>query len=633
MKKIFSLISCTISLAAIGQKYNAALIPDSLKKNADVIERYEERRIEIKDAGKAKIYDKHVYTILNESGDTYAEYVTYYDKFNEINSIDGTLYDASGKELKNVKKKDISDASGTGEESLMTDTRYKTHNFYYRSYPYTVEYEEEDEMNGIFDLPDWSPQHTNTMSVEYSKFIVTTPKNLPVRYKQYNFQTPPVITEGKDDITYTWEIKNITAKVKEPYQPSWSEIVPIVRVASTDFEIQGYKGNMSSWESLGAFGYSLLQGRNSLPDGIKQKVYELTDNVSNAKEKIRTLYNFLQQNTRYISIQLGIGGLQPFDADYVANKKYGDCKALSNYMVALLKEAGIKANSVWIQGNDNPDKFITDFPCDQFNHVVVCVPLEKDTMWLECTSATDAAGYMGRFTGNRYALMLDEKGGHLVHTPKYSAEDNKQIRIINGEIDEDGKLIADINTRYSCIQQEMYHNLINELTKDKIQEYLNRMIDLPDYNVVKFDYKETKQEKPFVDEQLRITANNYASVSGKRLFVTPDILSRNNVKLNAADERKYDINYPYSFIDIDTATITIPAGYTIEAMPKDVSISNKFGNYEVHFKAEGEKIFFTRSYKRSDGRFPAADYEELVKFYDAVYKTDRSKIVFVKKDS
>lgn len=633
MKKIFAAVITILPGILMAQKYNAMLIPDSLKKNANVVERYDETKIEIKEAGKAKIYRRYAFTILNEAGDKYATFYTYYDKFRDVNDIDGSLFDVMGKELKNVKKKDIKDLSGSDDESLMSDTRYKEHNFYYRSYPYTVEYEEDADLDGVFDLPDWYPQRGNVVSVEYSKFVVIAPKNLPVRYKAFNNAGNPVITENNGQITYTWEIKNIPAKVIESYQPAWSEISPNVRIAPTEFEIQNYKGNMSTWENFGMFINSLLQGRDALTENVKQKVHELTDNIKDEREKIKVLYSYLQQNTRYISIQLGIGGWQPFDANYVVTKRYGDCKALSNLMVALLKEAGIKANYVLIKAGEDEQDILTDFPCNQFNHATVCIPMERDTMWLECTSQTTPAGYIGDFTGNRHALLIDEKGGHVVSTTKYTSGDNKQIRNITATLDETGKLTANVQTRYSCLQQDDLAGMINYLSKDKQLEELKKNIDLPDYDILQFNYDQTKTEKPFIDEQLKLVANNYASVSGKRLFVMPNVLSKNNIKLSSTEERKYDIDYPYSFMDIDTATIMIPVGYSIEAMPKDVSISNKFGSYEIRIMADGEKINFTRLYKRSEGRFPPSDYAALVKFYDDMYKADRSRIVFVKKEN
>lgn len=632
MKKIFIYIVAFIPVMAIAQSYNTLLIADSLSKDANVVCRSSELLIEIKEPGKAKIYTKHAYTILNEAGDRYSFFYTYYDKFNDVNSIDGTLYDAMGKELKNVKKKDIEDLSGNDDISLMVDTRYKVHSFYYRSYPYTVEYEEEKIMDGVFDLPDWHPQLSNTMSVQYSKFTVVTLKSLDIRYKQFNFPGTPVITETKDQKIYTWELKNQTAKVTEPYQPSWREILPAVMIAPTSFEIQGYKGEMSTWGNFGMFINCLLKGRDVIPDAVKQKVHELADGIPDTKEKVKVLYNFLQQNTRYISVQLGIGGWQPFDANYVVTKRYGDCKALSNYMVALLKEAGINANYVLIKAGDDEEDMLTDFPSNQFNHATVCIPMGKDTMWLECTSQTVAAGYQGDFTGNRHALLIDDKGGHVVTTTNYKAEDNEQKRWITSEINEAGKLTATVKTHYTCLQQDELHSKINHLSKDKQLEALKKTIDLPDYDVAGFNYEEKKTEKPAIEEQLELVANNYASVSGKRMFIMPNILSRYTVKLKQEEERKYDIEYNNSFLDIDTVSIKLPSGYNIESMPKDIIINNKFGIYEIHFKVDADNITCTRFYKRSEGHFPPTDYTELVKFYDALYKADRSRIVFIKKE-
>jgi transglutaminase-like putative cysteine protease len=166
----------------------------------------------------------------------------------------------------------------------------------------------------------------------------------------------------------------------------------MIYLASSEFEMAGYKGNMNTWENLGKFMQDLRGGRDQLPADIKQKVHELTDKEPDPNKKVAKLYEFMQQNTRYVSIQLGIGGLQPFDATYVATKRYGDCKALSNYMSALLKEIGVPSYYTLVKSGEGNTFFVPDFPSDQFDHVILCVPLKKDTMWLECTDQTLPAG-------------------------------------------------------------------------------------------------------------------------------------------------------------------------------------------------------------------------------------------------
>ena len=211
--------------------------------------------------------------------------------------------------------------------------------------------------------------------------------------------------------------------------------------------------------------------------------------TSGDREKIFILYDFLQKNTRYISIQLGIGGWQPFEAAYVAEKKYGDCKALSNYMIALLKEAGITGKYVEIYGGKSPPPFIEDFSFSQSNHVISCVPLNKDTIWLECTSQTVSPGYMGSFTGNRKALLIDETGGHVVQTPVYRAGDNLRLRIVKAVADEQGNLSAEITNTYSGLQQDFPHSLMYDASKEERVKFLNQMFNLPTYEVIKNDYK------------------------------------------------------------------------------------------------------------------------------------------------
>jgi hypothetical protein len=632
MKFIIGGLLLALSLDVSAQTYNVALIPDSLMKDARAVMREEEYVLEIKSPDKAIEKEHHVFTILNENADNIGGYSSWYDKFTSINWIDGILYDAKGKEVKHVKKKDMEDRSYVSEETLADDVRMKMHNFYCRVYPYTVDYDEEDEMNGILHFSGWAPLYSSGISTQHSKYVIIAPANYQVRYKPVNCNFQPVVTTSGDKKIYTWEISNLPARAREFAGPSWEEIVPHVLFAPSDFEAQGYKGNMSSWENFGKFINDLRAGRDVLPDDVKRKVHELTDHLTDPRQKVYVLYDYLQKNTRYISIQLGIGGWQPFPANYVATKRYGDCKALSNFMVALLKEAGINANYVVIYGGENVPELVDDFPSLQGNHIVTCVPMGKDSIWLECTNQNMPADFMGTFTGDRKAILINEDGGHIVRTPSYSAKDNTRSRVVDATIADDGTLDANVNTRYSGCQYMEPFWVIHDYTPDEKQKYLNDLFNLPTYAVDKSNYEEQKGTIPVIREYLHVVSPSYASVSGKRLFVNPNLFDRSSYRLPADSVRHYDFVDREAFMDIDSVTLKIPAGYQPETLPQDVVIDTRFGKYTASVKMMPDRIVYYRRYEEARGRFPPADYQELVKFYERLYKADHSRIVLVKKE-
>jgi hypothetical protein len=624
----FLLIICTCLLA---QEYAIAKIPAHLLKNADAVLRLEELHFEFINTGKAVYKNHYVITILNENGDRWAEFSEQYDKLSKINDVDGVLYDANGRQIKKMKQKDMQDMSGVSDGTLMDDNRYKLHNFYHKIYPYTVEYTVEMHYNSTLFFPMWSPQGSERLSVQQSSMAITTPADYNFRFKSFNYTGQPVVTQEKNNKTTTWLAKDMPAIQKEIYGPLWHEMTTVVIFGPTDFQIEEYKGNMMTWLDFGKFQYSLNQGKDVLPDAVKQEVHRLVDGISDPKQKITILYEYLQKHTRYISIQLGIGGWQPFDAKFVAAKAYGDCKALTNYMHSLLKEAGISSNCALIRAGSNAGYITDEFPSQQFNHVILSVPLQQDTVWLECTSQTLPAGYLSDFTSNRFALLVDEKGGHLVRTPKYGIADNIQLRNVKAELSEDATLHIKTTTRYGAQQQDQLHGLINSLSKEKVKEYLHEQLDFATYDVNDFDYKEHKALLPVIDEKLDITASNYATITGKRLFIQPNIMTRSYQKLRTDTERKYDVVLNLEYRDIDTVEINLPAGYEPEALPRDVTISSQFGKYNCSVKLNGNKLLYCRSNEQYSGRFPATQYGDLVKYYEEVYRADRNRVVLVKK--
>lgn len=635
VRKFFSvIIGLGLSFAAAASGgYPVSAIPEALLKKADAVKRMEQISFELYGNDEAVLKKKYAITILNENGDRHSYFSEYYDKFREIRNIEGALFDASGKELKRLKNKQIIDFSGSDGSSLADDNRNKLHSFYHRVYPYTVEYEVEIKYEGTLFFPVWLPREDEKFSVESSSITIIYPENNPVRYRAFNFTGQPVAgSSGKEKKSLTWEIQSLPAIEDEYASPDWFEINMVVLFGPTAFEMEKYKGDMSSWKEFGKFVYTLKQGRDQLPDKVMATVHQIADDAATPFEKISRLYDYMQQNTRYISVQLGIGGWQPFDATYVATKAYGDCKALTNYMYSLLKEAGINSYYTLVRAGRKTSEVIADFPAQQFNHVILCVPLGKDSVWLECTSQTLPAGYLGDFTCNRYALLIDENGGHLVRTPKYGMKENLQLRNVKAILEADATLNVKSFTTYGGLQQDRYHDLINSLSKEKIKEELHEDLDFATYDIRSFDYKEKKSAKPEIEESLDIMVSNYATVTGKRLFIQPNVMTRNHRKLPVDSARKYDIDISVEYKDVDTVEITLPGGYTAESVPKDVSFSNKFGKYQSSVKLEGSRLFYFRSMEHNAGRFPAADYAELVKFYETIYKADRGKVVLVKKE-
>ncbi len=627
---VFFFMCYNVASADPGNDYAVSGIPASLLKNANAVKRAEEITFEITEGNRAKCRHMVAFTILNEQGEKWSYFGEAYDKLRSITSFNGTLYDASGKKIKSLKRSDIKDVSGYNEESLADDNRVKWHSFYYKIYPYTVEYEIEIRYKGTMFLPQWTPVEKPLQSTQQSRLTVISPTTNPLHYKMFNYDGDPVIAEDKSNKIYTWEVKDMPALMDEYASPAWYRITTSVFLATEKFSLEDYDGSNATWKDFGRFVYDLKKNKDALPEDIKQKVHQLTDNVTDINEKIRKLYEYMQQNTRYVGIQLGIGGWQPYDAKYVSSKRYGDCKALSNFMYSLLKEAGIRSVYTVIMAGRYNDYLLTDLPCLQFNHVILFVPNGKDTTWLECTSQTKAAGYLGSETENRYAIAVDENGGTLVRTPKYGLKENLQMRKINAILNNDGNLTVKARTRYCALQQDDIHGLINNLSKDKVKEILHEQLDFATYDISDFDYKENKSLLPEIDESLDIVVSNYATITGKRLFVVPNVMTRSHRKLQADTTRKYDLELGFEYRDIDSVEIELPKGYEPEAMPQDVVIESKFGKYNCSVILKDNTLLYYRSMEKYSGHFPAKDYADLVKFYDSIYKADRNKVVLIK---
>jgi hypothetical protein len=389
---------------------------------------------------------------------------------------------------------------------------------------------------------------------------------------------------------------------------------------------------MDTWDEFGKWIASLLVGRQNLPEATKAKARELTAKATSIEEKARILYSYLQNKTRYVSIQLGIGGLQPFDATTVDKAGYGDCKALSNYMVALLDAVGVKAHYTMIYGGPNPAPLNVGFPSSQFNHVVVAVPNGSDTLWLECTSQVNPFGFAGKFTGDRKAVLVTDKGAKVAQTTQYGEKVNAQIRKAKVTIQDNGNATAKISTTYSGLQYEndgLNHVLANQYDEQK--KWVQKHTQIPSFEVQRFTMNDHKDRIPYADVNLDLSLNRYASVTGKRMFVTANLMNRFTGLPEKVADRKTPVFVRTAYTDIDTVEYNLSESLYPEFVPDPIKHVSRFGEYEATVKLSAGKVIYIRRVVMRRGEYPASSYGELVEFLKNMNRADNMKLVFLNK--
>ncbi len=613
-------------------RYPVSEIPEDMKTGMYAVIREQESIFSIQNRNSSTQKVRLVITILNSNANRYASLTLGYDKFSKIESLKANVYDAGGRLIKKLKPNEIIDQSSISDFSLFEDSRLKHIDLTQNNYPYTVEFEYVNSMKFLYFIPQFELYSDDEISIQKSTYSIIYPRELKPRYKLNKTNEPKVVSESDKREKMYWNFENIKPFKFETLSPYFS-VVPSIIVAPNDFEYGGYSGKMDTWENLGRWQIQLNEGRDQLSDQTKQKIKQLVIGMKSDEEKIKVLYEFMQNKTRYVSIQRGIGGMQPLEAKSVDQLGYGDCKALSNYMVALLKEVGIKGYYTQVYGSENNDRPVpVDFPIDYFNHIIVAVPQNKDTVWLECTNQTKPFNYLGLFTCDRYALMITEEGGKLVKTPDYSAQQNIQARTADVFLDLTGNAKAKVKTSYSGLQYENngLDFYISASTDDQ-KKWIQKFTGIPSFEVSSFKMINNKGKIPTAILNADLSLQRWATVSGKRIFLTPNLMNRSTFIPEKVESRKTNFVQTISFTHLDTIRYHLPEGIYPEFLPEPTTVKSPFGEYETTYQLDQGSLLYIRKLKINKGEYPADAYKDFSEFFKNINRADNTKIVFLSK--
>lgn len=621
------------SFVAQAQKldYSILSISQELKENANSVVRLQQINVDIQSQKQITVAKKKVITVLNKYGLSNIDAVEYYDKSSRVNTIEAVVYDAFGKELKKLKRKDFRDQSVADGYSVYSDDRQIYLDYTPTEYPFTIVYDSETVSSNTAFIPGWYPIDDAFESIEKSSITVNYAPSLGFKYKEYNFENKNIVkSETTNSIKFS--IENLVAERKEDLSPSYQKLFPIVLFGLEKFNLEGIEGNATTWKDFGQWIYtSFLSQNEELEPATQNAIKTLVGTETDPIKKAKIVYQYVQDKTRYVSIQLGIGGWKPMPAKDVDRLGYGDCKALSNYTRCLLKAVGVESYYTIIYGDNSKESLQQDFVSMQGNHAILAMPNDGKMLFLECTSQVAPFNFGGDFTDDRYALLVKANGGEIVKTNELLDSSNTQITKGTYSLNDDGTLAGTIKIKSKGTQYDNTYGIENKSKEIIDEHYKNHFNWINNLKLEKVKFINNKDEIEFTEE-LQVTAANYASKNGAIVMFPVNAFNQNSNIPQRYRNRKTPFEISRGYLDIDEIEVTIPDGYVVDAKPDNLEIKDKFGTYKIEIKSSSAtKLIYSRSLLINKGFYDKLEYENYRKFREQIAKADNSKIVISKK--
>ncbi len=564
--------------------------------------------------------------ITGREGDIYTQIWIHYQKGDKVTIHYARIEDMNGNVIRKLKNSDINETQAVSSGSMYMDHFVKYFQLLHNRHPYRLVYSYSVTDRNYIDLLNIA--HRADLPLNDATVTLTIPDyadGVHMRYENVpDPDTSKVLITAADYATkYTWKYSYDPYKPEiMPYEGSLG--IPKITVVPDKFEYGGVKGSMATWESYGNWYYALNEGLDELPESEKFAIATMLVGVEDDLEKMKILYRYMQDRNRYVNVSTDIGGQKSYPASYVCANRYGDCKALTTYMKAMLKFIGIESHTaaIWL-GHRHPEIY-DDFPNDAvFNHVINVVPYKGDTIYLECTSKNDPFGYVHSQIQGRKAILTKKSGSHLISIPASKPEEVKCVYNYDIKVDGEGNAAVHFDRLLRGADYEWINGRANGMDKASFDKYIRDIIYSGNYDLLDYSVVKKEMELPEISLTADITAGGFLRTYGKNAVISnfpiylppfehPD-KRQSGVEISTPSYNEYILTY-----DIPS----IKPG----SLPEPVSIESKYGAYRISYSLDGDKLVVKKSILLNAGIYTLEEYPDFYKFISQVRKEEKSKL-------
>jgi hypothetical protein len=613
-------------------------------EKADAAVMYSEEIITVQSAEKVRRTVRRAYKILRPNGREHGVVFVPFNQHSKVTGIKGWCIPVQGKDYE-VKEKDAMEISlpKIAGSELISDVKDKMLQIPAADPGNIVGYEFETEESPIVLQSAWAFQGNDP--VKDAKFTLILPAGWEYSAVWRNHADVKPTQSAANQ--WLWSVSDVKGIGQEEEMPPWPGVAGEMVV--TYFPPGGASNRgFRDWKQMGVWFTALAQGRRDTTPEIKRKVAALTASGATPVEKMAALASFVQQDIRYVAIELGIGGIQPHAAGETFQHRYGDCKDKATLMGTMLKEMGVDSYYVIINSERGSVDTNTPAQISAFDHAIIAIkmpdgakdaplpasvqhPTLGEILFFDPTDELVPFGQLNGALQENYGLLVGPDGGELVKLPRLASALNGITRSAVASLDGSGNLSGTFEeTRHGDLAAEVrarMKTVAKDQDRAKVIEGLLTQ-SLANFSLAKAGMGNLQDtSKPFL-LTYSLSVRSYAKTAGDLLLVRPRLVGiKGSGLLETKEPRQLPVIFDGPRKDTDTFEIVIPAGYEVDDLPPPTDIDYSFASYHSKTEVSGNKLKYTRTFEIKELSVPLEKMEDLKKFYRVIGSDERNTAV------
>ena len=360
-------------------------------------------------------------------------------------------------------------------------------------------------------------------------------------------------------------------------------------------------------------------GKNPLKTEMQEAgVADIADPV----ERIMAIYRLLKDRVKWNDHYT----LYAESAGKVLKERSGSNASINFILINMLKDAGFEAYPAVMRSRDNG--FLTiRATVKEFNTFVVAVKVGDKLSYLD-GSIED--GWLDVLPDNllvdRARIVSKDKPAEWVDLRGVS--ESKSRSMVKGQLQADGTLQADIQTKYTGLEAASLRHDFRTATDSAT--FVSELAQELNCEIESLALTHHHGLGPDVERNMHVTKQYDAA--GDIIYLNPWVLNVMSENPLTEEERTLPIEFPYIYTENLASVITLPEGYVVEELPKSLMIKSEDGKLSCVIASTSDGSTLSSRCQIQVGRlfFTPKEYPFVKSFLDEVYKRLQDVIVIKK---